>query len=467
MKRLRVLCMIAMLSFATMHGQEQQKNPLVETFVKDYNTDDYDDFYKYFSASLKEELPINQAKNFFVEMKQKLGNIKHIEFYGLDDNQIPLYKTEFENQEVALINVAFNKEGQIDGFRIMDMPGQKQGQQPYIGKTNEELVFAAASGLPEKGQFAVAIIDKDQVDFLGVENKKGKIVVKDNSESLFSMANFATILTSTLYAEAVISGKIDRTANANDYYDFAFHNGIELPLTKLANHTAFVPMLPPVSRATGDQDAFFSNYNQDQLHDYLKSELVIDSLNTQGKQSFSFLGYAILGDVVTSAMGSDYKSLVEDRIFAPYQMKSSLVEYNKKNKKIVKGIDRLGNQAKEVPANAFKYATSSFSSSKDMSKFIQAQFNKQDKLLAMTRQPTTIVSPEFWLSSGWKIALLKDLDSKLYFLRGIDSGYSNYIGFDPIKHKGVVILSNTSTDTGLKALDELSYLLMMKLFDEK
>ncbi|MTG98341.1 MULTISPECIES: serine hydrolase [Myroides] len=463
MKRIKILFLLTLLSIGVVHAQEKEKNVIVETFVKDYNSEDYDDFYTYFSTSLKEELPFNQAKNFFVEMKGKMGNIKSIEFYGLDDNQLALYRTEFENKEVALLNLAINSQGELEGFRIIDMPDNNKKASAITQKSNQDILLESAKGLPAKGQFAVAIIDNDQVNYFGVENKKGKIVLKDNRENLFSMANFATIYTSTLFAKAVNQGKIELTQDANDFYDFEFNNKVRLPLTKLANHTSFVPMLPPLESVSIGEDEFFSGYNQNQLHEYLKNQLTIDSLNMQLKQSFSFLGYAILGDVVSKALESDFNTLVEDQIFKPYKMNSSIVDYQKKNKKILKGINRLGQESTVVPVSMFKYATSTYSNTVDLGKFVQAQFDPTDEDLSLTRRASVIVSPTYWLSSGWKIAFPFGNDTKLYFSRAVDSGYSNYVGFDPVKKKGLIILANSSTEESLKSLDELSFQLMMKL----
>ncbi|WP_250635762.1 beta-lactamase family protein [Myroides odoratimimus] len=102
-----------------------------------------------------------------------------------------------------------------------------------------------------------------------------------------------------------------------------------------------------------------------------------------------------------------------------------------------------------------------------MTKFIQAQFNSEDKVLQLTQKPTLIVSPNYWVSLGWKIGYPFGSGEPLYFTRGIDAGYSNYVAFDPVRKKGLIVLSNSSSEGALNGLDSLSYKLVVKLFEDK
>ncbi len=465
MKKIGVSLLAFLFATVSSFGQTQEKRPLIDVFVKDYNANDYDDIYSFFSASLQQELPRAQAKSFFVEMKEKLGNIKNMEFYGLDNNQLALYKTEFENNEVALLNLAMNEEGEVVGFRILNMPNEKVDDS-FKELSVSQILEEETNNLPNKGQFAIAMIDGDAVEYYGFKKHGEKIVKEDNSTKLFSLANLSTIFTSTALASASVNKGVDITSTVNKYYDFPLHNDTEVSLIKLANQSAFVPMLPPISDdALNGEDDYLGNFSSAQLEDYLKNQFTLDSVDTSKRQSFSFLGYAILGNTLSKIYNQPYQKIIEEVVFDKYGMHNSTMSIPKKKKNLIKGI-RMDNKEMYPPqVEALLPSTGGVSSIEDLAKFVSAQFNKEDKVLQLTQKPTLIVAPNYWIGLGWKIGSPFNSPNPLYFSRGIDGGYSNYIAFDPIAKKGVVILSNSSSEQALGALDELSYKLVVKLLE--
>ncbi|MDR0194838.1 MAG: serine hydrolase [Myroides sp.] len=466
MKRLSISIVAFLLMTIGSFAQEKEYKPLIDVFVKDYNTNDYDDIYKHFSPSLKEELPSAKAKSFFVEMKEKLGNIKSMEFYGLDDNRLALFKTEFENNEVALLNLAMNDTGEVVGFRILDMPTPKDDS--FKKMSIEEIIVTETLNLPEKGQYAIALIDNDKVTYHGFKNNGKDVRVEDNADKQFSVANLMTVFTSTVLAQAVTDKKIEMTSNVNKYYDFNFNKNLKLPFIALANHSSFVPMLPETSsKSTMSEDDFLTKFTSTQLEEYLANDLTIDSANSERRQSFSFLGYAILGNTLSKVYNTPFDKLIQENVFNKYKMTNSSVSIPKKKKNMVKGISLNHKDVYPIQVGALLPSSGGISTAEDMAKFIQAEFNEKDAVLQLTQKPTLIVSPNYWVSLGWKIGYPFESGEPLYFTRGIDSGYSNYVAFNPVAKKGIVILSNSSSEAALNALDALSYKLVVKVFEDK
>ncbi|MCA4792656.1 serine hydrolase [Myroides odoratimimus] len=466
MKRLSIsIAMCLLMSFGSF-AQEKEFKPLIDTFVKDYNTNDYDDIYSHFAPSLKEELPSAKAKLFFVEMKEKLGNIKSMEFYGLDNNQLALFKTEFENNEVALLNLAMNDTGEVVGFRLLDMP--KPVDDSFKKFSVEEIIANETVNLPDKGQYAIAIIDDDKVEYHGFKKVGDGVKVENNTDSKFSMANVMTIFTSTVLADAVLEQGVDMTTDINKYYDFSFNKNIKLPFIALANHSSLVPMLPEIkSNDPKVEDDYLTNLTSAQLEDYLQHNLETDTISPDKRQSFSFLGYAILGNTLSKVYNKPFHQLIEEKIFARYGMHNSTVYMPKKKREVVKGINVNLKEVYPVKVGALLPSSGGISTAADLTKFIQAQFNSEDKVLQLTQKPTLIVSPNYWVSLGWKIGYPFGSGEPLYFTRGIDAGYSNYVAFDPVRKKGLIVLSNSSSEGALNGLDSLSYKLVVKLFEDK
>jgi len=78
LKRFAYLFCLFLFTF-TVYSQEQSKlNKLVNVFVDDYNSGNYDDFYHHFSTSLQSKISLNTFETFLKEMKQNLGAIVNI-----------------------------------------------------------------------------------------------------------------------------------------------------------------------------------------------------------------------------------------------------------------------------------------------------------------------------------------------------------------------------------------------------
>lgn len=145
--------------FGSLLGLQAQNrvNQVMEIFVEDYNTSNYDKFYHRFSESLQSRVPFNTVESFFDEMKQNLGSIVKMEYYGLNDDQTPLFKTQFE-KDTAIVNFAFDEDANIVGFRILDYVNQDDLRQGLAEKTVEDIILDNATFLPEQGELALAII---------------------------------------------------------------------------------------------------------------------------------------------------------------------------------------------------------------------------------------------------------------------------------------------------------------------
>lgn len=462
----KILLTVVLFCCINLFGQQKQYENLISVFIEDYNTSDYNDFYRLFSDALQKELPEAKAYKFFAEMKEKLGNIKSMEFYGLDENNLALYKTAFESEEIMLLNLAVNSEGELVGFRVINFPEEKNDLS-FLEQGEEEIIYELAIHLPDEGQLAIAIIDGNEVKYIGIKRDKYKLKQFKNKDRLFGLGNFNTIFTAILLSEAITDKKIDVSDMVNPYFDFSFNDSLQISFTSLANNSSFLPVLPEYFETDNEindgqtDDSFYYDFSVLDLEQYLKNSVSIDSLEMFKRQRFSFIGFALLGESLSRIYQKPYAELIQDKILDKYGLTSTTLQKPKK-KKVVKGYDVNGKEMPVHEFNLFKTATGGYSNLIDLSKFVQAQFNPEDKVLKLAQQPTLMITPGFWSALGWKITRPEDPDKTVHFSKAIDVGYSNYIGFSLQQKKGIVILSNCSTPKLLDALDELTYKLMAK-----
>lgn len=470
MKQNIFVVFLLLSNICTTYSQDTHYDQVVTNFVKAYKSNSYEGFYNTFSPKLKKELPLEQTTAFYGDMKTKFGEITSINYYGKEEDNSELYKVNFSKGVEVLFNFTLNSNKQLVGFRVMDVPyAENPVDESFMNVSYADLVYSAALELPNKGEFAIALIDENTVDYIGLKKNGSAVQIIDNKQTIFSLGNFNTVFTATLLAKAINEKRVGMTDYVNPYYDFQFKDTIQLSFSALANHSTFLPVLPDYKQAGKEEsevDEFYFKYSSEDLKEYLKNHLKIDSLNLDRRQRFSYVGYALLGDALSRVYAKDFTTLMMEKVFVPYQLKNtSLVQIPKK--KAIIGIDMYEGEIEAVDFNLLRSATGGFSTLEDLVKFVQAHFNTKDKDLTLLLKPNLMVGPSFWASLGWKISEPTNDDKEIYFSKAIDVGYCNYVGFSPKRKKGIVVLTNSSTTATMDAIDDLTYKLIHKLLNEE
>ncbi len=451
-----------------LHAQAQnQVEKVMEVFMEDYNTSNYDQFYHRFSESLQSRVPFNTVEAFFDEMKQNLGSIVNIEYYGLNEDQTPLFKTQFE-KDTAIVNFAFDEEANIVGFRILDYVNQEDLRQELSAKSIDDIIYDNAAFLPEEGQLALAIIRNDQVEYYGLK-KKGKALIEiDNKKGLFALGTFSSIFTNTILAQAVVDNKVNLWEDINSYYPKTFKDTLSFSFSSLANGSAMLPFFPKITlvpqdivgkkKTKKDKNSAIGNAS---IANYLAEDIVLDTLNTRGR--FSIFGISVLGDALARAYQQPYASLFQTHIVERYGLHSTHL-IKPKRTKVVESIGKveLGLDKKANYFDIFLPSTQGYSTVEDLSKYVQAYFKPNHPELDLMQKPTTMITPDDWISLGWRLNFFGPKES-LFFHRGIDVAYTNFVSLSPERREGIVVLTNSSDDSVVQLVENLSFQLWSKL----
>ncbi|WP_314340812.1 DUF3887 domain-containing protein [Acinetobacter guillouiae] len=84
MKRL-FLILFAILISNSIFAQNENYKIAMDSFINNYNADQYEKIYDEFSAEMKKTLPLEKTKQFFSGLKSQAGKIESKEF--LSDQQ--------------------------------------------------------------------------------------------------------------------------------------------------------------------------------------------------------------------------------------------------------------------------------------------------------------------------------------------------------------------------------------------
>ena len=463
----RLLLLFCFLGVLLPIQAQNRVEQVMEVFMEDYNTSNYDQFYHRFSESLQSRVPFNTVEAFFDEMKQNLGSIINIEYYGLNDDQTPLFKTQFE-KDTAIVNFAFDEESNIVGFRILDYVNQDDLRQGLIEKSLEDIILDNANHLPEQGEIALAIIKGDQVHYYGLKKKSKLIRDVDNKRGLFALGTFTSIFTNTILAQADVEGKVKLWEDINAYYPQPFKDTLSFSFSSLANGSAMLPFFPKITLVGEDlvtnkkkrkeQTASIGNPS---IANYLAQDIELDTLKVRGR--FSIFGSSVLGDALARVYHKPYADLFKTHIVDQYNLPSTQLIKSRRTKTVESiGKVDLGLDNKASYMDIFLPSTQGYSTIEDLSTYIQAYFDPKNKELALMQKPTYMITPDDWISLGWRLNFFGDNES-LYFHRGIDVAYSNFVSFSPERKEGVIVLANSSMDDMVQLVENLSFQIWSKL----
>lgn len=229
-------------------------------------------------------------------------------------------------------------------------------------------------------------------------------------------------------------------------------------LEMLATHTSGLPRLPEswFARIDATADPYASITENDVLAAYASGEGRTSWRNA--KVDYSNLGFGLLGVLLERQANEPYDALVQRLVLQPLGMQNTGIALNEHEaSQLATGRDESGKPTPPWSFDAMAGAGAYRSTIEDMARFLQA---------AAERTPMPAFEwSEMWaprkVASGESTALgwqLDDLTGRLVGIRRIvwhnggTGGFSSWMGFDPERRIGVVVLASRSSS---EVVDEL------------
>jgi CubicO group peptidase (beta-lactamase class C family) len=165
---------------------------------------------------------------------------------------------------------------------------------------------------------AVAIIDED-----GVE----RVYVGADEVTAFEIGSITKTMTGELLAEAIERGEVTLDDRLGDHLPLGDAPAAGVTLRSLASHSSGLPTEPsdPAStEAIAEAEVSGADpydYTLDQLLELARIEMLTPS----DEPVYSNFGAALLGQALAAAAGTDYASLLRERVLAPVGMDGAVV----------------------------------------------------------------------------------------------------------------------------------------------
>lgn len=268
-----------------------------------------------------------------------------------------------------------------------------------------------------------------------------------NDDTVFEVGSISKVFTSLLLSEMVLDGEVKLSDPISKYLPPTVHapskNGKQITLLDLATHHSGLPR-----EATN----LSWDYSSQQMYQFLdKYQLPRDPGETY---EYSNFGVGLLGALLATRADTDYQTLLRKRITAPLGMDRTGVGLTPEMKAdLTPGHDgRLYKaQAWNIPALAG--AGGIRSTVNDLLIFLAANMGiiRSPLQLAMKNMLSVrrTADPGVQIALGWHIENQRD---GIICHNGQTNGYHSFLGYDPHRKIGVVVLSNSN-----ESIDDIAW----------
>lgn len=441
-------------------AQTENYKTAIENFQENYNLEKYEEIFNDFSTEMKQALPLENTKQFLAGLKAQAGKIESKEFIGYQQETYATYKTKFEKMLLA-VNISLDNENFVNGLFIKPYEEPTETAKNIANALNNypkeisEIIFSQAKDFPNNTQLSIAIIQNGKTNYYGIIKTNDTIKPIENQNKIFEIGSITKVFTSTVLASLIENEKLKLTDEINSYYPFSFKNDIKLTFKSLANHTSGLARLPENLDLSNEANPYKS-YGKTKIEEYLKNHLSLENEDSKS-YSYSNLGTGLLGYTLGLSQKTSYRDLLQKNVFDKYEMKNSFTHPQSTTDKLVKGQNTDGNVTSNWEWDVLFGAGGILSTTEDLAKFVNAQFNPENKELELTRMPTFEVNENMKIGLGWHI--LKSKSGKdLFWHNGGTGGYSSSMTVNTNEKTAVIILSNLSAfHPKMKNIDKLCF----------
>jgi D-alanyl-D-alanine-carboxypeptidase/D-alanyl-D-alanine-endopeptidase len=272
-----------------------------------------------------------------------------------------------------------------------------------------------------------------------------------SADSVYEIGSISKVFTSLLLMDMVQHGEVKLDDPVSKYLPKTVHmparNGKEITLLDLAMHVSGLPRMPS-NFAPKDPDNPYADYTVQQMYDFLSSYQLTRDIGE--KYEYSNLAVGLLGNTLALRAGTDYETLLRTRILQPLGMSSTgIVLTGDMRARLVPGHTETLKRTSNWDLPAFAGAGGIRSTVNDMFKFLAANMGLREsplqpamKSMLTRRRPS--VKENVDVAIGWHI--LNRYGDDIIWHNGGTGGYHSFMGFDPKKQLGIIVLSNSTND---------------------
>ena len=313
--------------------------------------------------------------------------------------------------------------------------------------------------LPDSGKHGEGIV-------VGLLDKGQRVISSGgvDVDDVFEIGSITKVFTASLLADMVARGEVRLDDPVANYLPRAVRmpvrrGGRPITLLDLATQSSGLPRIPD-NFSPRDSSNPYADYSVQQLYEFLsRYQLPRDP---GAAYEYSNLGMGLLGHALALRAGMSYEQFLTRRILRPLGLKETSITLTKGlDARLAPGHDGAGQVVHNWDLPTLAGAGALRSTATDLITFLVANLDSTATPLSRTlqqthgeRQPTN--DPNLKIGLGWHV--LSRPVGKIVWHNGGTGGYRSFIGFDPVRRIGVVVLCNNGNenvdDIGFHLLDE-------------
>ena len=295
----------------------------------------------------------------------------------------------------------------------------------------------------------VGVIDGDHTEIYGFGARVPGKPDRPDGHTIFELGTATQIFTSILLADSVLRGEVAYDTDLSQLMPLGVtvptQNDQRITLEMLATHRSGLPSMPrSLAPKVFDPDPY-SGYTADRMYE----DLVTSPLEAEPGSvvHYSSWGVGLLGFALARKAGTDYGHLLVERVSQPLHLDDTHVDVTPEEEtRVAPGHNEDLGDTSPWHLDALNGAGGLHSTAHDLLVLLRAEIDAAhggqgplaDRLRAT--QDVKVAADPRSVGLGWWI----EKDGRLWHT-GTSGGYHVFIGFDPGRRQGAVILSATST----------------------
>ena len=280
------------------------------------------------------------------------------------------------------------------------------------------------------------------------------------ARSLFEIGSITKVFTATLLGDMVDRGEVSLSDPVSDYLPdgvtMPSRGGREITLLDLSTHHSALPRLPD-NMSPADPANPYADYTVEQMYAFLSGHELRRDIGSQFE--YSNLAVGLLGHVLARAAGGSYEDVVRERILEPLRMNMTGITLEGDMRDwMARGHNTQGDVVPLWDLPTLAGAGALRSDVGDMLKFLAANTGAPESRLERTMRTNHEVRESMNAQTGvglnWLVQSVGE--ETIVWHNGGTAGFRTFIGFDPDKGVGAVVLTNSghgADDIGLHLIN--------------
>ena len=329
-------------------------------------------------------------------------------------------------------------------FCLIAIFGSQKAAAMSTSSSIQPALEAWIAGKP--GGIAVAYVEGGKTTFFQAGHFSATDSRPVGPDTVFEIGSVTKVFTALLLEDSVRAGKI----KMDEPIGVPFSPS-RITYRQLATHTSGLPRLPKElsSFAIMLDVVSTSSLNPYRNQTLEKLKASFDEAKGSARESafsYSNFGYAVLGQAMAGAWGKPFEQLMAERILQPAALTDTKSSWREADPhRLAPGHTKGGRPADNWDQASFAPAGALVSTTRDLAKFLQMCTGALpspwgDSLNEISRPVVDV--PKLHVKAGLAWIITMSNGQTIVWHNGGTGGYRSFIGFDPGRKKGVVVLTN-------------------------